>query len=92
MWFRAGPLLKFARSGADDTFMNADANNTIRLSESETELLTRALAEAAAQAAVGTEATGETQFVKPTDTEVQRKAGNSSQYTNPNPGSGTMIL
>ena len=69
--------------------MRADANHTIRLSESETQMLTRALAEAAAQAAVESEAVGETQFVRRSDTEVQRKVGDTDHATG---RPGNMIL
>lgn len=69
--------------------MDANVNNTIRLSESETQMLTRALVEAAAQASITSEATGETQFIKASDTEVNRKMGNTAHTTRTD---GNMIL
>lgn len=69
--------------------MNSFSDEPIKLSESETELLTRALQEAQRQAETPTCAESETQFIRRVTGATNTKVGNARQAHH---GSGNMIL
>ena len=58
--------------------MDSTPNEPIRLSEIETQVLTRALVEAQEQAGVPSSVDADTQHLRRGDTEARRKAGNSA--------------
>ncbi|HEU0008950.1 MAG TPA: hypothetical protein VFT34_03940 [Verrucomicrobiae bacterium] len=69
--------------------MNSTKNEPIRLSDSETELLTRALAEAQEQAEGPRAVESDTQLFRRTPEDRTRKAGNTQQVQGK---SHTMVL
>lgn len=69
--------------------MNSTKNEPIRLSESETDLLTRALVEAQAQAEGPRAVESDTQLFRRTSEERTRKTGNTQHVQSP---AGNMVL
>ena len=71
--------------------MNMDSNphEPIHLSDDETEMLTRALLEARAQAELPAAEETETQLIRRTDLGSKSKVGNTQQITR---GTGNMIF
>ena len=63
--------------------MNSTKNEPIRLSENETELLTKALMEAQAQADGPSAVQGDTQLFRRSVEDRTRKIGNTQQVQNP---------
>ncbi|MEY2408272.1 MAG: hypothetical protein QOF48_942 [Verrucomicrobiota bacterium] len=69
--------------------MDSNPHQPIRLSEGETEMLTRALLEARDQAELPSAQETETQMIRRSDTAPSRKTGNTQQVSREN---GNMIF
>ena len=82
-------MLKVPTFATDDLNMESSSRQPIRLSDNETELLTRALAEAQQQAEVPTAGESETQFLLRAETDADRRVLSAPR---PYRDSGNMIL
>jgi hypothetical protein len=74
-------VLKVWHAAADDLGMDSNPQEPIRLSDHETELLTRALLEARDQADLPAAEETETQLVRRNDSGAKNKVGNTQQVS-----------
>jgi hypothetical protein len=74
-------VLKIARVAADDLNMESNPHEPIRLSDDETEMLTRALLDARDQAELPAAEETETQFIRRGEPGSKSKVGNTQQIT-----------
>ena len=80
---------KISRVAADDLNMESNPHEPIRLSDDETEMLTRALLDARDQAELPAAEETETQFIRRSEPGSKSKVGNTQQITR---GTGNMIF
>ena len=80
-WKRREVSLQIAHTAADDLNMDSIPHEPIRLSDDETEMLTRALLEARDQAELPSAQETETQFIRRADSGAKGKVGNTQRIS-----------